>query len=227
MSGTYRYSVLPTVMGIALSILSAHAYGVTADNVVCAGCVGTTDLANNAVTTPKIANNAVSNPKIANNAVTGAKIADGTITNADVSAAANIDILKILGAAGVEYASLGSCSNIGNSMTNCGSVAVTAPKAGYVVLTASAYAITFGQNTVVEFGVGTSANTFTNYTRAGELDGSDTIRRAHPLSVSAVVPVAAGTTTFYANAMRESVFDAQAVNLGNVYLTAVFVPKRY
>lgn len=217
MSSKNRFSILNTVMGIALIGLSTQTYGVTADNVVCVGCVGSTDLATNAVT----------NSKIANGAVTGLKITDGTITNADVSAAANIDVLKILGAAGVDYANLGSCSSIGNTMKNCGSVAVTAPKAGYVVLTASAYAITFGQNTVVEFGVGTSPLTFTNYTRAGELDGSDTIRRAYPLSVSAVVPVAAGTTIFYANAMRESVFGAQSVNLGNVYLTAVFVPKRY
>ena len=54
------------------------------------GNVGTSDLADSAVTTAKIADSAV----------TSAKIADGTIVNADVSGSAAIDPAKVAGTAG-------------------------------------------------------------------------------------------------------------------------------
>ena len=51
-----------------------------------AGAVGTTQLANNAVTAPKIASSAVTTSKIGNKQVTAAKIADGTITATQIAA---------------------------------------------------------------------------------------------------------------------------------------------
>lgn len=62
------------------------------------GNVGTSDLADSAVTTAKIADSAVTSAKIADSAVTSAKIADGTIVNADVAPAAAIDVSKLSGA---------------------------------------------------------------------------------------------------------------------------------
>ena len=51
-----------------------------ATNLVCTGCVQSSDLANGAVTSAKIAGGAVTNGKIADNAVNADKIATGAIT---------------------------------------------------------------------------------------------------------------------------------------------------
>ena len=69
---------------------------------IAAGGVGTTQLADDAVTTGKIAAGAVGTSDIADSAVTSAKIADGTIVNGDVNAAAAIDPSKIAGTAVVQ-----------------------------------------------------------------------------------------------------------------------------
>lgn len=76
---------------------------------VAAGGIGTTQLADNAVTAAKIAadavgsselaDNAVDTAAIADNAVTSTKIADGAIVNADINAAAAIAPTKIAGTA--------------------------------------------------------------------------------------------------------------------------------
>ena len=205
------------ILGSALSFGSNQAAAVTADNVICNKCVGTGDIGLGAVTTGRLKYNAV----------TSGKIQDNTIQDKDISTNAAIDVLKISGAAGVDYANFSSCSSIPTTMKNCGSVTLTAPKAGYAVVTLTGYAIIFGANTVLEYGIGTTSNSFTNYTRTGLLDGSDSIRRASPLSITAVIPVAAGSTRFYANAMKEGVFSSNSINIGNVSMSAVYVPNRY
>lgn len=58
---------------------------ITATDVICDGCIGTTDLANNAVTSAKIGNGQVHNSDIGSSAVTSAKIADGTIVSSDMA----------------------------------------------------------------------------------------------------------------------------------------------
>lgn len=79
----------------ALLLVPSIAMAQTATDVVCTGCVGTTDIANSAVTSGKLGNNAVTTAKLGNNAVTTAKIADGTIVNADISDTAAIAASKI------------------------------------------------------------------------------------------------------------------------------------
>ena len=56
------------------------AWGQQAANLVCSACVGSTDLANSAVTASKIGGGAVTNGKIAANAVNASKIATGAVT---------------------------------------------------------------------------------------------------------------------------------------------------
>jgi|GEM_PF-2510756 hypothetical protein len=105
----------PKLLGLIAVAFAAGAFftspvpqaiaAVIATDVQCTGCVGTSDLAGNAVTaakikdgevktadigssavtSAKIASGGVGNTDIASNAVTGDKIADGTIAYADVS----------------------------------------------------------------------------------------------------------------------------------------------
>ena len=61
-------------------ISAAHVAGaVTADDVVCTGCVGTTDLANGAVGTLKLQDGAVGTSKLQNGAVGTLKLKDGAV----------------------------------------------------------------------------------------------------------------------------------------------------
>ena len=73
-----------------------RAYASTiANDVICSGCVGTSDLAGNAVTSAKIKDgevktadiggSAVTNAKISNGAVNSAKVADNSMTAADIA----------------------------------------------------------------------------------------------------------------------------------------------
>ncbi len=87
------YGVTPTLVGTTLPIQNiGNNISLLYDNVtldaggagtsleVKAGGVGTTQLANTAVTTAKIANNAVTATQIANNTITATQIANNTIT---------------------------------------------------------------------------------------------------------------------------------------------------
>jgi hypothetical protein len=56
-----------------------------ATDLVCSGCVGTTDIADSAVTSAKIGSGQVGNSDIANDAVGSAKIAAGQVGNSDLA----------------------------------------------------------------------------------------------------------------------------------------------
>jgi hypothetical protein len=77
----------PMILVIALGccVLGATARAQTATNLDCTGCVGETDLANNAVTSGKIVNGTIATVDIKPSAVTTDKIKNGTIALADLS----------------------------------------------------------------------------------------------------------------------------------------------
>ena len=98
----------PTDIGDAiLEVYDDHEPRIVA--LEASGNVGTSDLADSAVTTAKIADSAV----------TSAKIADGTIVNADVSGSAAIDPAKVAGTAVVQARTL----TAGTGLTGGGSLA--------------------------------------------------------------------------------------------------------
>lgn len=74
-------------VGAVALLCAAQLHAQAASDVVCTGCVGTTDLANSAVTSGKIGSSAVTNAKIASGAVTGAKIKNGSVALDDLSLA--------------------------------------------------------------------------------------------------------------------------------------------
>ena len=60
---------LAVTLALGLSAYGGTAYAVTADNVICSGCVGTSDLAANAVTGAKIQNNTITGDDVASEAL--------------------------------------------------------------------------------------------------------------------------------------------------------------
>lgn len=194
------------------------------------GAVNTADLANGAVNNAKLSDLAVTTAKLADNAVTTVKIANGTIKDEDVSASAAIDIAKISGDAGLEYNHTNTMQSWGGgqyAMKTMSTITVTAPHAGYVLLTHTGFGVFFSQGREMSVGVGTTATTMITKVDLGYLDGSSTNRFEIPYSVSAVVSVAEGTHTFYALCEGNSTFDTGSVNMVPSSFTGIFIPKRY
>jgi hypothetical protein len=84
---------------LALAILAPEQLAeatVTASDVVCSGCVGTTDIADSAVTSAKIGSGQVKTTDLGASAVTSSKISDGTITSTDLASGA-VQITRVLG----------------------------------------------------------------------------------------------------------------------------------
>ena len=89
--------IFSTVVAVSMLVLSSVTHAVTADNVICTGCVQSSDIADRAVTTKQIGLQAVNTARIADRAVTTkqiglqavttGKIADGAVTETKLSAA--------------------------------------------------------------------------------------------------------------------------------------------
>jgi hypothetical protein len=131
-------------------------------------------------------------------------------------------------ATGIEFTYTELVTNLSTTPQDIDSITVTCPADGYVLVNASATAITFGDYTTCVFGIGsTPASTDLDETIVGVLDGSGTQRRRFYVGATAIVPVSEGNNTFYVTAHKSDVFDAQTINLEHIQLTGVFFPERY
>jgi hypothetical protein len=98
-----------------------------------------------------------------------------------------------------------------------------APTDGVVLLILTVTVATYGDSTGCTIGLGTSSGTFDLHsTFVGVLDGSGTQRRSFSATSTALVPVTAGLYEFYATAAKSSFWDAQQVDINDVYVTAMF-----
>jgi len=123
----------------------------------------------------------------------------------------------------VEYNNIGSVSGVTTTPQNLGSVTLSVPTNGSVLLIATTTVWTFGDSTRCWFGLGTTSGSVDLHkTGVGVIDGAGTQRRTFSATSLAIVEVTPGNHTFYATAYKDSTFDAQSINLGNIYLTAVF-----
>jgi hypothetical protein len=76
---------------MALAILAPQQLAeatAAASDLICSGCVGTTDIADSAVTSAKIGSGQVANSDLATSAVTSAKIGSGQVANSDLATSA-------------------------------------------------------------------------------------------------------------------------------------------
>ena len=198
------------------------------------GSVVTVKLADGAVTTAKLADASVTALKIAAGAVGSSQIAAGAVGSTQIAANAvgatqiangSISTAKLAGFVEASQVALASISVPVTTPANLGSVTVVAPTSGKVLLTFSGFVVIFGDGTEVQLGIGATAGaTDLALQTMGFIDGTGTLRREYPFNATAVVAVAAGTRTFFASAVRPSVFSANAANLGGMRIIALFIP---
>ena len=161
---------------MALFAFAVNAHAQTASNVVCNGCVDTSDIDSQAVTTGRIRARAVTTTKLADNAVITSKIKDGVVTRTKLAAKsvtsaklqnASVGTLKIKDGAvtadkladsvadqlgevtsGIEFGAVSG--SITGTASTIASVTVTAPGPGYVRVSVNSY-------TSLNFSTGASA----------------------------------------------------------------------
>lgn len=228
----------------AMRALNADVIG---DNAVTSakiadGAVATVDLADNAVTTAKIAAGAIATLDLADNSVTSAKIADGSIGAADLAAnsvtatqlaAGSVTAAKILDEPGIDMVESSSLTAITTDGANCtvASLSVTAPAAGYVVLTASG-SIALNRSSdaqdLVRVKVSDTKNDVTEAVGVQILRlqaGAGAGNFQFPYGVTRVMTVVPGTNWFYLNIW----YQVQAgVAYTDAYtFVAQYFPTRY
>lgn len=214
---------------------------------IAAGVVGTSEVADNSLTAADLATNSVGAAEIATGAVGASEIADGTvgaleigtgavgsieiatgtILDVDVNANAEIAATKILGMPGVEYNNtqvLYTWPTGDLGWHTFSTITMTIPRSGYVLLTHAGLVRAYGGDRILQIGVGTTATTFNSYTYVGINDPSvEDI--SIPYSVTGIIPVTAGTYTFYGIAHGIDVSGTIFVNKQS--LIGVFIPLRY
>lgn len=155
-------------------------------------------------------------------------IANGSVTDADVSASAAIAITKIAGDAGFEVGGFWSNSNVPATPTSLGSIAVSAPGPGEILLFMGGTAL-LQDEIVLNFGIGTSPTAYTVYQSTGIVGSAGNVTSFHPMAAVLGYPVSsAGTYTFYALADKnDPLVTGNNANVSAVSLVAIFVPKRY
>jgi len=194
---------------------------------IATGAVGSLEVLDNSLTAADLAPNSVGTSEIADNTVSTVDILDNSIVNADINAAAGISVTKILGMPGVEYNNstvtyTWPAADLG--WHTFSTITMTIPTNGFVLLTHAGMVRAYGANRVLQIGVGTTATSFSSYTYAGNNSAIDA-DISLPYSVTGVVPVTAGTYTFYAIATGYTVSGTMFVNKQS--LIGVFIPLQY
>lgn len=197
------------------------------------GVTGTM-LQGNSVTSAKIVDGTVATADLGDNAVTSAKIADGSITNADINNSAGIVTSKLFGDAGIEFNTWGSTyytiSENNASVVNMGSIVLSAPTTGYIVVWLNGHTIFFGNRKLLNIGVNTSSTSLLDDASVtiGRLDGTETLRFYNSFTAVGVFTVSTpGNYTIYALAQGNTTFGVGIANVVPQTMTAIFIPKRY
>jgi hypothetical protein len=194
------------------------------------GTITATHLGTNSVGADEIAANAVGTSEIADNSVTSADIANGTITGTDIASSTIYDT-NIGDEPGIEYTSNGGGATIGSTSASLGSMQLTTPTSGYVLVIASGsvyWSIASAAQGMCRLRISTAAGD------TGEGEGVQFIRFqsglgtgtfSFPFSILRVYSVAASTYTFYLNAVHQVVNGT--LKSDDWTMSAIFIPTRY
>jgi S-layer homology domain len=120
------------------------------------------------------------------------------------------------------------CTDVTDVVQTCAQVTIEVPADGKVLVSGHGSVITFGAQTNGFVGVSDSNGTLgAAPSRVGPLDTVATTGDRWRFTAAPIgsFDVSAGTHTFYLNAQRTSPFDQNQVNVGNAYITALFVPN--
>jgi len=123
----------------------------------------------------------------------------------------------------VERQIIPDANNIGTTTQNLGRIIIDVPTAGYVVLTLTTTVVTLGDQTSCRIGLATTDSSFDLHkTEVGVIDGTGSQRKIYSAASQAVVSVFPGSHTFYVNAQKSAVFNLHEVNIGDIYISAIF-----
>lgn len=150
-------------------------------------------------------------------------LSNNGISNGHISPTAAIAASKISGDAGIEYNNtFWSNNNIPTTITSLGSIVVSAPGPGSILLLLNGTATSSGVNFLYAFGIGITADTFA-FSRSVTPSTN-----SQPFSINWVFPVsAAGDYTFHALASKVDPTACCTARALDVNLVALYVPKRY
>jgi hypothetical protein len=178
--------------------------------------------------TLSVGNEAITSTNLAPSSVGSSEIQNGAITNVDVASGAAIAISKIAGDTGYEVGGFWSNGNVPTSITSLGSITVSAPGSGQILLFMGGTAL-LQNNITLNFGIGTSASSYLASQRTGIIPGSGNTTGYFPTSMVLGYSVgAAGTYTFHALADKDDVLaTGNDASVSKVNLIALYVPKRY
>ncbi len=150
-------------------------------------------------------------------------LASGGITDAHVSASAAIAASKIAGDAGAEFnSSFWTLNPVPTTATSLGSITVSAPGPGVILLFLNGNASSTGVNFLHVVGIGTSAT-------------SPSVERAFTPTTNtqiftlnwATTVASAGTYTYHAFARKVDPTACCTMWVYDVNLIGIFIPKRY
>jgi hypothetical protein len=191
--------------------------------------VGSANVIDNSLTANDLGANSVGSSEIIDNTVSTVDILDNSIVNADISASAAIAVSKILGIPGLEYnntVATFTWNNGESAIHSFGSITMDIPTTGFVLLIHSGFGVTYGDGRAGQAGVGTSATEMTNHTLFGTFTGTGTEDTWWPFTVTDIIPVTAGTQTFYALGAGYSYYTGNLFMRKNS-LIGVFIPLHY
>lgn len=193
--------------------------------------VGSSEIASSAVGADEIAPNAVGASELAANSVNNGHIINSTIIDEDISPSAAIAASKLFGDAGIEYnltAVLQTWYSGEVDTRSMGSITMSIPTSGYVLLMYTGSAIFGNEGRLMRVGIGLDATTMiSNYLYLGSLSGSGTDTYYIPWNITEVVNVTAGTHTFYALTNSYTGYASGSVTMRKETLIGIFIPKRY
>lgn len=109
-----------------------------ATDVICTGCVDSTDIADGTVKTQDLANKSVNGAKVQNGSLTGADVQNSGLTGADISPN-SVPSTDLSNEAGVDSNGGNQIVALSTTATTVRVVTITAPSAGRVIVNASGY----------------------------------------------------------------------------------------
>lgn len=125
----------------------------------------------------------------------------------------------------VNFTTFKNLSGSDTAVRSMGSMTVSVPASGRLVVILHGETTRGGQNRTVTVGIGDTSTSFDFDMEVGHLDGSSTLRAKDSFTVAGVFAVSAGNRTFHALYQGNTVFDAHSINVIPQSMTAIWVPE--
>ena len=180
---------------------------------IASGAVGTSEVADNTLVAADIAPNAIGASELADNSVASANVINNSLTDLD-----------ILDEPGIDWVSISTTNVLVSSATNVGTVTLSCPTSGYVMVTFAGQCFADIGDRIVLAASNSSGNWGVD---AGNVYAFGDNNYPDGFCHIRVYSVAAGSNTFYAVAQNYVNYGGDGRTSIYGTLTAVFYPTRY